>query len=215
VPEQRITAIETQERRGNRRSIFVDGKFALGVDETIVADLGLRVGQVISEEELKSVVHAELVVKAKEKALTFLEYRQRSRAEVSGRLMKHGFSDDIIEEVLKRLEVVGLLNDAEFSQSWVNHRVSGSMGKKRIKWELRRKGVSQDVAEEAVSSIDDDTEYRSALESASRRWNKDRCTDEYTRRRKLVSYLQRQGFGWELISRILNELKANDEPEWT
>lgn len=214
--EQRITAIEAQEKRGNRRSIFVNGKFALGVDETVVADLGLHIGQQISEDQLQSVVHAELVSKAKDRALTLLEYRVRSKVEISRRLIKAGFSEDVIEEVLARLETVGLVDDEQFSQSWVNHRLSGNaMGKKRIKWELRQKGVSIEIVDEALSSIDDDMEYKSAMESARRRWAKDKCMDEYTKRRRLVSYLQRQGFAWNVINQVVNGLMADTEPEWS
>lgn len=212
--EQRITAIEPQEHRRNRRSIFLNDKFALGVDETVIADLGLHVGQEISEEELNSVVHAELVTKAKDRALTLLEYRKRSRAEIAHRLTRAGFAEDVIEEVATRLETMGLIDDADFSQSWVNHRLAGApMGKARIRWELRQKGVADEVVQEAISAIDADTEFQTAIDAARRRWEKDRNADEPTRRRRLASFLQRQGFGWEVITKVVNLLLEESEPE--
>jgi regulatory protein len=211
--EQRISAIEAQDRKANRRSIFINGKFALGVDETVVADLGLHVGQEISEEELQEIVRAELVAKARQKALRLLEHRPRSRAELARRLRGAGFAEDVIEETLKRLEVMGLINDTQFSEAWVKHRLAGNgMGKARIKWELRQKGVPTDLADKALSAMDADVEYKSAVGAARRRWEKDR-SDERTKRRRLTSYLRRQGFEWEVVSRILNELSAEAEPE--
>jgi regulatory protein len=209
--EQRISAIEAQEKKANRRSIFVNGKFALGVDESVIADLGLHVGQQISEEELQKVVHAELVAKAKQRAFRLLEYRSRSRSEIAGRLGRAGFAEDVIKETLTRLENLGLIDDAQFSRSWVNHRKS--FGKTRIKWELRQKGVPTDVAEEALSAIDADTEYKSALDAAGRRRQKDSRLDERAKRQRTVSYLRRQGFGWEVINKVLNELASEAEPE--
>jgi regulatory protein len=212
--EQRISAIETQEKRGNRRSIFINGKFALGVDETVVADLGLRVGQQISEDELREVVHAELVTKARERALTLLDYRARSRTEIARRLKVAGFEEDVIEETLSRLEAVGLIDDAHFSKAWVNHRLTGSgMGRTRIRWELRQKGVPTEVAEEALSAIDEETEHQSALDKARRRWEKDPDLDDRTRRHRLASYLQRQGYDWGVITTILNEISTDAEPD--
>lgn len=209
--EQRISAIEAQEKKANRRSIFVNGKFALGVDESVIADLGLHVGQQISEEELQKIVHTELVAKAKQKAFRLLEYRSRSKAEIARRLSMAGFAEDVIEETLTRLEGLGLIDDAQFSQSWVNHRKS--FGKTRIKWELRQKGVSTDVAEEALSAINADTEYESAIDAAGRRWRKYLRLDERTKRNRTASYLRRQGFGWEVITKVLNELASEAEPE--
>ena len=211
--EQRISAIETQEKRENRRSIFINGKFALGVDATVVADLGLRVGQQISEDELRTVVHAELVTKARERALKLLDYRARSRTEIARRLARAGFEEDVIEETLGRLERMGLVDDAHFSRAWVNHRLDGKgMGRTRIRWELRQKGVPQEVAEEALSAIDEETEHQSAMDKARRRWEKDADPDERKKRQRLASYLQRQGYDWGVISTILNELSTEAEP---
>jgi regulatory protein len=213
--EQRISAIKAQEKRGNRRSIFVNGEFALGVDETVIADLGLHVGQEISVDQLQEIVHAELIAKAKDRALTLLDYRPRSRAEITRRLKQAGYSEDVIQAVTARLEGLGLIDDAQFSQSWVNHRVISvkPMGKRRIMWELRQKGVANDVAEKALSSIDDDAEYKAALESATRRWEKDSNPDLSAKRRKLIGYLQRQGFGWDTINRAVSGLTPDTEPD--
>jgi len=192
----------------------VNGKFALGVDESVIADLGLHVGQQMTEDELQRIVHAELVAKAKARALRLLEYRARSRAEIVQRLRTAGFADDIIEDTLKRLEDLGLIDDAQFARSWVKHRLTGkAVGKARIKWELRQKGVPTDVLEEALSAVDADTEYESAVDAARRRWRKDGSLDERTKRRRLASFLRRQGFEWEVVTRILNELTAETEPQ--
>lgn len=206
-PKQRITSIEVQEKRPKRRSIFLDGEFAVGVDERVVRDLNLRVGQQINEEDLKKIVHREQVSKAKERALTLLDYRPRSRAEIERRLRSAGFEEEVIEETLARLDELGLIDDREFTRGWVNHRLAGKpMGRTRIKWELKQKGVSVDLAEEAVSEIDHDTEHRSALEAARRRWSRDRDEDTGEKKRRLGAYLRRQGFDWETIKSVINEL---------
>ncbi|HUV04614.1 MAG TPA: RecX family transcriptional regulator [Armatimonadota bacterium] len=211
--EQRISAIEAQEKKVSRRSIFIDGKFVLGVDESVVADLGLHVGQQIDQEELQAIARAETLTKAKEKALRLLEYRPRSRAELARRLSQAGFAEDIVEETLTRLADLGLIDDVQFSRSWVRHRLAGkAMGKTRIKWELRQKGIPTEVAEEALSAVDAYTEHQLALDAARRRWEKYNESDERTRRRRLASFLRRQGFDWDVITKIINELSADREP---
>ena len=141
---------------------------------------------------------------AKEKALRLLDFRPRSKKEIERSLAKAGFAEEVVAETLKRLEDLGLIDDRRFARMWVNHRKA--LGKTRIKWELRQKGVSNDVVEEALSRIDPETEYQSAVEAARSRWEKDRSPDERTRRRRLASYLQRKGFGWDVINGVLNEL---------
>jgi regulatory protein len=204
--QHRITAIEVQERRKDRRSIFVDGRFVVGVDEDVIADLGLKVGQQFSEDELNAVVRAEILRKAKERALNLLSYRARSRKELAGRLRRAGYDEEIVEETLSRLENTGLIDDAQFSQGWVNSRVSGKgLGKVRVRWELRQKGVASEVVEEALSSVDPD-ERKLAADAARRRWEKDKDPDLRARRRRVASYLQRQGFEWQLVSEMMEKL---------
>lgn len=211
--QQRITAIEVQEKKRNRRSIFMDGKFVMGVDEDVVADLGLHVGQQLAEEELQKIVHAELVSKAKQKALNLLGYRSRSRAEIAKRLSRAGYAEEVVEEVLSRLEDLGLIDDARFSASWVNSRVAGKgLGKARIRWELRQKGVADEVAEEALSAVDADAEYRLAADAARRRWGKDKDTDERAKRRRVASFLRRRGFEWQVIREVLSSLDTEADP---
>lgn len=212
--QQRITAIEVQERRKDRRSIFVDGKFVIGAREDVVAELGLEVGRMFSEDELKAVVRAETLSKAKARALNLLSYRSRSKAELARRLGIAGYDEDIVEETLSRLEAAGLVDDAQFTEAWVKSRVSGKgLGKSRIRWELKRKGVAAEVVEEALSSVDPGVERTLAADAARRRWEKDRDPDLRARRRRTASYLQRQGFEWQVISEIIDDLarEANDE----
>ena len=156
-------------------------------------------------------MRAELLSKARERALRLLEYRARSRAELARRLRQAGFAEDIIEEVLERLSDIGFVDDARFSQSWVESRSVGrGIGKARIKWELRQKGVEADLVEEALSEIDEETEYKSAVLAARAKWEKDHSPDAGAKRRRLASYLQRQGFVWDVIKRVINELAGYD-----
>jgi len=205
--QHRITAIEVQERRQDRRSIFVDGKFVVGVNEDVVAGLGLKVGQQFSEDELNAVVRAEILAKARERALNLLSYRARSRKELARRLSRAGYDEDVVEETLSRLEDRGLVDDAQFSQSWVNSRISvKGLGKTRVRWELRQRGVASEVVEEALSSVDPDEERELASDAARRRWEKDSDPDLRAKRRRVASYLQRQGFEWPLVSEVMEKL---------
>ncbi len=194
----------------------MDGKFVVGVNEDVVVGLGLKIGQQFSEDELNAVVRAEILAKAKERALGLLSYRSRSREELSRRLKRAGYDEDIVEETLLGLENAGFIDDAQFSQSWVNSRVSEKgLGKARVRWELRQRGVASEVIEEALSSVDPDEERILAADAARRRWEKDKDPDLRSKRRRVASYLQRQGFEWQLISeameKLANEADNSDE----
>lgn len=208
-----ITAIEPQKRRGNRRSIFVNGEFVAGVSEEIVVDLRLKVGQQVDAEKLAEVIRAEEVRRARESALTLLDYRSRTEKELERRLLQKGYPEDVVATVLAQLANIDLINDERFASDWVASRVNyRPEGKSRMQWELRQKGVSPDVIDEALEQVDEDKEYDMALELARKKLGGSEITDRDEKRR-LAAFLQRRGFHWGVVSRVLDKLGADDEED--
>ncbi|MGQ9455375.1 MAG: regulatory protein RecX [Armatimonadota bacterium] len=201
-----ITAIEVQKKRGRRRSIFVDGQFVIGVHDDVVTALNLSVGQHFDHEQLQKLVKAETFRKAYEGALKLLAYRDRSISEIRKRLLSADFPEDVVDEVVSRLSNEGMLDDKKFSQEWVSSRATSKpMGKTRLVWELRSKGVDTDIIEEVLNDFDDDTELmlaRSAAQDKFRRVNR----EDPSFRTRLTSFLMRRGFDWDVIRRVVDEL---------
>ncbi|MCL5103724.1 MAG: RecX family transcriptional regulator [Armatimonadetes bacterium] len=206
----RITAIEAQKRRGDRRSIFVDGRFVVGAHEEVVLALGLSIGQRFDEEQLVEIIRAETVRKARERALHLLSYRDRSISEVRKRLIGSDFPEDVVEDIVKELSGTGFLDDQKFSRDWVKARsASKPMGKTRLAWELRAKGVDAPVVDEALEDLDEESEFRLALATAEKKVHKaDR--DDPALKGRLSSFLRRRGFGWEVITRVIGEICPED-----
>src|SRR6059036_2017225 len=127
-----ITGIEPQQRHPDRVSLFVDGAFVLGVDREVAVSLGLTVGQPIDEARLREVTRAEEMRQAIDRALQFLSSRARSRTEIRRRLVRQGYEEEIIDQVIARLAQGGLIDDEQFTEAWVRARSTGRpMGPRR------------------------------------------------------------------------------------
>ena len=57
-----------------------------------------------------------------EAALRFLEVRARSTAEVRRRLTSAGYRGDLVDGAVERLTELGVLDDEQFAQAWVESR---------------------------------------------------------------------------------------------
>lgn len=206
-----ITAIEAQKRRGTRRSIFVDGEFLIGVHEEVVIQLGLSVGQSFDRERLVELVKAETARKARESALRLISYRDRSISEVRKRLIGSDFPEEAVEEVIDQLARAGLLDDEKFSRDWVRSRTASKpMGKTRLAWELRSKGVQAEKVDDALATIDDEAELELARSVAQDKLRKMDREDPTTRTR-LGSFLARRGFSWDVISRAVDDALPGED----
>lgn len=207
----KITAIETQKKRSGRVSIFVDGQFAAGVHAEVAAALGLSVGQTFDSERLATLIREETTRKARDSALRLLSYRDRSESEIRKRLAGNDFPEEIVNEVVGYLARVGLIDDAKFSRDWVKSRtLSKPMGRQRLAWELRAKGVDAPRIEQALAGIDENAEYQMALSLVRKKAEKTDTRDPAFRTRT-ASFLRRRGFGWDAIARALDELCPESE----
>ena len=189
-----ITALEYQKRNRDRVSVFLDGRFAFGLPAIVAA--GLRKGQVLSDAEIEALQEEGSVESGYNKTLDFLSYRPRSRAEVKAYLQKRGFSETQSEAIIERLERAGLLNDAAFAQFWIENRERfRPRGPRALRHELRNKGISNDIIDQVLPLVDvSDSAYRSASKKARQLGQLDRQTFV----RKIVEYLARRGFDYEV-----------------
>lgn len=205
----KITALEYQKKNPNRVSVYLDGRFAFGLP-TIVAARLMR-GQTLSDAEVVALQGEGAVEEAYNRALHYLSFRPRSRAEIEDYLQKRGIDEDQIEGIAERLERAGLLDDEVFAHYWVENRERfRPRGLRALRYELRAKGIRDDIIERALASVDvSDSAYRSAGKKARQLRDQDRQTFY----RKLVEYLARRGFDYEVAretaERLWTETVAN------
>lgn len=105
------------------------------------------------------------------------------------------------------MQEAGLVNDEEFALAWATSRHNHKKISKRvIASELRQKGVTQEEINQAIDSIDDDAEYQSAFELAMKKYATMSRLESDTQIRRIQSLLQRKGFGFPIITRVIREL---------
>ena len=200
-----ITAINSQRRNPNRYSIFIDGKFVLGIDKKTVEDMDLKVGKLIDEKDFKKITSQEELNKAQAYALMLLGYRERSLREIRMRMRRRGYEEKLIDRVVNYLKDRNLINDKRFAQLWAESRIKKGYGSWRIKSEFEQKGVDREMTDEILrdlySGID---EVQVALDLVKKkRW----LLKEPQRLTKRVSsLLRRRGFSFEVISNVVEKI---------
>jgi len=205
----KITAIRFGKGRGERISISLDGRFAFSLATEVVLKEGLQVGQELSDGQVEAIVRSEQFHRCLNAALRFLSYRPRSEFELRARLGKRGFDSDSVEAVLAKLRERGVVDDVAFAQFWKDNRESFSPRSQRLtRLELRRKGVDEGTIDQVVGAIDDDdSAYRAAF-SKARSLSK---SDYQSFRQRLAGYLQRRGFGYGVINRVVERVWQEGE----
>jgi regulatory protein len=133
----------------------------------------------------------------------------RTRAQLAETLRSRAVPGPAAERVLDRLVEVGLVDDAAYAQSWVRSRHAGrGLARRALAHELRHRGVADEVAAEALDTLDPDEERATALALVSRRLPATRGLPPEARTRRLAGLLARKGYPAALAHRTVQEALA-------
>lgn len=195
----KITAIKQQVKRPDRYSIFIDGKFAFGLSEQGLFSSGLASGQELDSAKLEVLKTMAGTDKLYGNALRYVAMRPRSVWEVRTYLQRKDGVEEQIQDIIDRLERIGLLNDRAFAESWVyNRRILKPSSKRKLQQELQQKHVSSSIISDILQ--DEETDDRVALREVIAKKQA-----RYPDRTKFMQYLARQGFGYDDIKALLDE----------
>ncbi|HEX2033886.1 MAG TPA: RecX family transcriptional regulator [Chloroflexota bacterium] len=208
-----VTGLEAQVRHPGRVNLYLDGRFAFGLDAEVAAEVGLRVGDVLSEQGVAELLQREAQQTAMQQALHLLSYRPRSEQELRRHLGQKGHAPETVEAVLSRLREFHYLDDSVFALSWVENRQRfRPRGARLLRAELRQKGVAPEVTEQAIEDAAGD-ERAMALEAAQRKLAGIRAADYQTFGRQLGGFLMRRGFAPDVVWEVVRELWARRSGE--
>lgn len=199
-----ISAIEPQKRRKGRFNIFVDGEFAFSVDEKILAEENLKVGQEMSQTSANRIIKVSEVGKILEKVFNFLSYRPRSKKEILDYLKKRNLGEKEKEAILKKLDKLGFIDDEEFARSFVQSRIRSKPKGKRMLWqELRRKGIEKEIIEKVLEEIQI-SEVDLAKKAIAKKLERFLKLPQKEAKERIATYLLRRGFSWETVKTLID-----------
>lgn len=142
---------------------------------------------------------------AMEKAVALLASRARTEKEIADALRQNAYPEQTVARVMARLHEAGYLDDEDFAGHWAASRASKGMGARRIRMELRQKGVDPDTIESAISSVDEEDRMDGALK-AGQRAARGRDLTQSAERQKVIAALARRGYDYAIARAVLEQL---------
>lgn len=207
----KITAITAQQKNLNRVNVMIDGKYRFSLDIFQVGELGIKIDQDYSEEELVEFEQESQFGKLYARALEYTMLRPHSEKEIRDYLWrktrtvrtkegteKQGVPQNLADKVLERLKEKKYIDDEAFTRYWFENR-SQTKGTslRKLENELLTKGVDSKVIEHQRINSDrsDDRELEKVIAKKQ---------SKYPDEKKLTVYLMRQGFRYDDIKQALS-----------
>ncbi|MCL2698279.1 MAG: recombination regulator RecX [Oscillospiraceae bacterium] len=150
--------------------------------------------------------------KAKTRALKILSYRDHSGGELLQKLSKH-FDEKTSEKALAWVREIGYQNDKKYAEKLAAVLIeSKHYGVRRARWEMKQKGLSEDIIETALEAYNND-EIVGIITGIIERKYAD-FLDDRPGVKKTVDALMRRGYDYSDIKTAVSRVKEDMEFEY-
>ena len=203
----RITDLKQGVRNPDRVNVYVNEKFLCSLDISQVVDFGIKVGLEVAADKMEELKKASEFGKLYQRTLEWVLTRPHSEKECRDYLYKKIFEKKLdkiyIDRIIERLKAKKYLDDYKFAEYYVENRfVKKGVSMKRLKMELLKKGVHSEIIEEVLTDSE-----RNDREEILKIIAKKRA--KYPDDEKLIQYLCRQGFLYELSRELVQSYEKD------
>lgn len=203
--ENIITKIEVQKRNKSRVNVYVNEDFLFACSAEIIYNYGLKSGEKIDIDKIKTIIEEDNYIKCKNDALHSIEKTYKTEKQVIDKLLTKGYEKSTIDKTILFLKEYNFLDDSKFVDMYVKEKLS-SQGRNKIKYSLLQKGINESIIKEKLENIDKEKEEDSLEKLGMSKYQQLIKREDDNRKiyKKLGDYLMRRGYPWQDVKSFLN-----------
>jgi regulatory protein len=142
--------------------------------------------------------------------LKLLEKGPKSSVQLLEVLLKSEIPIEIAKPLIERFTEVELINDQVYAQDLADaSRRTKGLARSMVKRKLETKGLDRELIDQVASEISDEDELAVATELAIKRLGQLSHLEPEVRKRRLVGFLQRRGFGSSAVFSAIREAESH------
>lgn len=130
-----------------------------------------------------------------------LAMREHSSLELQNKLLNKNHPEDVVGQLIADLQQSGLLSDARFAESYWRMRSGKGYGPIRIEQELKQKGVSDRLIQDAL--FEADLDFEDMVQQVYEKKYRGLPWQDFKDKAKRQNFLYRRGFSHELIRMVV------------
>tara|TARA_B100000949_G_C14190889_1_gene411701 strand:+ start:337 stop:1008 length:672 start_codon:yes stop_codon:yes gene_type:complete len=204
---RKIIAIKRKGQKRPKRLIIFTDKSVFEISEDVFISIALEVGSEVDDEYLVELEEKENLHQAFHAALSLLNYRLRSTAELYKRLTEKGYNPDIVERVIEKLNEKKFLNDETFARAFIHDKINSRLlGPVVLRRELFPHKLDKEIVEKLLQQAYVEMPEEELVERLieKRKIKKGQKMTQKERNR-LITYLQRRGHQWNVIRTVFDK----------
>lgn len=212
-PQAAVTAIGGPRGHSRSRRVYWSDGTIWRIPEKVVEDFKVEKCMEYSAGRRMELWTASQLERAKQSALSMIAVRDQTAFEIRKKLAGKGFSKDAAEFALVEVKKLGLICETEFAKKYAASKLSKpGKGEKAVRNELIRKGISKEIADEAVKEVASlESQFLNALNWLERKGKKYVASFNLDgggaiEINKLSAALYRRGYSGEIIKSVISKI---------
>ena len=184
---------------------FLDNGTDFAIDLDLANELCLSQEDTITEQKITELKQESDYLRAKKRALWYLERSMRTEKELYDKLVTASFSKKASAKVIARFKELGLVDDEAFARRYTEQCIDKNISKREIYAKLSRKGIKKELLSEVLeqTECDEECQIKALIDKKYYRYLNDK--NDRKSIDKVYSSLARKGFSFGAIKRVLKE----------
>ncbi|AGK97984.1 recombination regulator RecX [Clostridium pasteurianum] len=205
--KDKITKIELQKKRKDRVNIYINNEYSLSCSAELVFLHSLKKDMDIDKDYLEKIIDEENYIKCKNDALKAIERSYKTEKEISTKLVQKEHSEKNINKAIEFLRQYKFVDDYRYVDLYLKEKMK-KQGKKKIKYELLKKGIEENIINDKLGSISNESEVFNMDILARKKYSiliksEDNSFKIYS---KLFNYLSRLGYNNSMIKDVIKNI---------
>lgn len=207
----KVTKIEVQKNNKERVNIYVDNKYAFAAFIDTIINEGIVKGLELNSEIINKINCEERIKKCKNDAIKTVEKSYKTEKEVIDKLKSKEYTEKEINYAINFLKEYKFIDDMSYAKSYIKSKTNNS-GKNKIRYALKRKGISDEIINETLNSINENEELESAMEVGYKKYTSiiKRESDKYKIKNKLCAFLAGRGYDFQTAIKAVNKIMERE-----
>lgn len=195
-----------------KKLVYINYEPAFALYSGEVFRYNLKAESYISEQTYDEIITT-LSKRALTRALYLFKDKDYTEYEIKSKLLKAYYPEQSIEYSTKYLKDNHFINDRRYAYNYITFK-SGSYSSKVIVNKLMQKGIASDdidAAFEEFTSDNSESEYNTLINLIYKKLKSKSVIDlSYEEKQKLIAYMCRKGFSYDMARKAFNEFLDNE-----
>lgn len=172
---------------------------------------GIEAGRELNEEIYRLEILPKLRKRIRERIVFILKSRDKTEKELSDKLSLAGYPKEVVDYGVSWAKQHNFINDIRYLEIFVDSE-SRKSGERKLRYDLKRKGFSEEDIEEVLerTTIDEEAQISELLKK------KGYVPKECSRKeaQKILASIVRKGYSYSKVLRCMHMEDAADYEEW-